>query len=136
MSDGARELFLPLMEEVFNRGNFDVADDLVADDFFNHEAPESLGSEGFKATARWLREAFPGLSRRAATSASSTAILPAARLVVSGTHRGPFMRRAGYRTVLLGATHPHRHRIKDGKLTEHWACRDDLGQLRQLGHAS
>jgi lactoylglutathione lyase len=25
------------------------------------------------------------------------------------------------------------YRVRDGKIVEHWACRDDLGQLRQLG---
>ncbi|MDQ3898225.1 MAG: ester cyclase, partial [Actinomycetota bacterium] len=24
-------------------------------------------------------------------------------------------------------------RVEDGKLVEHWACRDDLGLLHQLG---
>ena len=106
MSEGARDLFLPLIEEVFNRGNFDVADDLVADDFFNHEAPESPGPEGFKATARWLREAFPDYHAELHECVFDGDLL-AARLVVSGTHRGPFHGRAGYRAVLLGATHPH-----------------------------
>ena len=27
----------------------------------------------------------------------------------------------------------HLFRIEDGRLAEHWACRDDLGLLRQLG---
>jgi predicted SnoaL-like aldol condensation-catalyzing enzyme len=27
----------------------------------------------------------------------------------------------------------HMYRVKEGKVAEHWACRDDLGQLRQLG---
>lgn len=31
--------------------------------------------------------------------------------------------------------HMHMYRVVDGKLAEHWACRDDLGQLIQLGLA-
>ena len=30
----------------------------------------------------------------------------------------------------------HGWRVADGKIAEHWAVRDDLGQLRQLGHLS
>ena len=66
MSDDARQLFVTLTEEVFNRGNFDVADDLVLEDFYNHEAPDSPGPEGFKASARW-----PSTGRAETTSASS-----------------------------------------------------------------
>jgi lactoylglutathione lyase len=31
------------------------------------------------------------------------------------------------------AQHLHLFRVVDGKITEHWACRDDLGAARQLG---
>lgn len=59
MSEEHKRLFVYLMEEAFNRGNLEVADELVAPDFFNHEAPDSPGPEGFKATARWLRPPSP-----------------------------------------------------------------------------
>jgi hypothetical protein len=29
--------------------------------------------------------------------------------------------------------HPHVYRVADGRIREHWAVRDDLGMLRQLG---
>ena len=29
--------------------------------------------------------------------------------------------------------HIHIFRVSDGRIAEHWACRDDLGQLGQLG---
>jgi hypothetical protein len=32
-----------------------------------------------------------------------------------------------------GATQSHWFRIEDGKVIEHWANRDDLGQAKQLG---
>ena len=131
MYEGARDLFLPLIEEVFNRGNFDVADELVADEFFNHEAPESPGPEGFKATARWLREAFPDYHAELQECVVDGDLL-AARLVVSGTHQGSFMGVPGTGRF-FSVQHMHMYRVEDGKLTEHWACRDDLGQLRQLG---
>ena len=30
-------------------------------------------------------------------------------------------------------TYIHIWRIADGKIAEHWACRDDVGLLRQVG---
>jgi predicted ester cyclase len=30
-------------------------------------------------------------------------------------------------------SHVHIYRVKDGKIAEHWALRDDIGMLRQLG---
>ncbi len=78
VSEENKRLFVKVMQEVFNQENLEVADELVAPDFFNHEAPDSRGPEGFKATTLWLRAAY-------------------------------------------------------GKLAEHWACRDDLGQFAQLG---
>jgi predicted ester cyclase len=58
--------------------------------------------------------------------------LVAYRATVTGTHRGE----------LLGipptdrsfrVEHMHFLRLRDGKAAEHWACRDDLGMLTQLG---
>lgn len=119
------------MEEVFNRGNYDVADQFVAEDFINHESPDSPGPEGFKATARWLRSVFPDYHAELHESVIDGDLL-AARLIVTGTHSGDFMgARATGRS--FSVQHMHMYRLKDGKLAEHWACRDDLGQLRQLG---
>jgi predicted ester cyclase len=124
-------LFLPLMEEVFNQGNYDVADDLVADDFYNHEAPDSPGPEGFKASARWLRSAFPDYHAELHELVVDGNLL-VARLMVSGTHQGSFM---GVPPTgrSFSVQHMHMYRVEGGKLAEHWACRDDLGQLIQLG---
>jgi steroid delta-isomerase-like uncharacterized protein len=129
--DDAREMFVTLMEEVFNRGNFDVADGLVADDFYNHEAPDSPGPQGFKASAIWLREAFPDYHAELHELVVDGDLV-AARLMVSGTHRGPFMGMPATGRS-FSVQHMHMYRVKEGKVAEHWACRDDLGQLRQLG---
>ena len=131
MSDDARQMFLTLMEEVFNRGNFDFADDFVAEHFYNHEAPDSPGPEGFKSTARWLRIAFPDYHAEMHELVVE-GNLAVARLIVSGTHQGDFMGMPPTGRS-FSVQHMHMYRVKDGKLAEHWACRDDLGQLTQLG---
>jgi steroid delta-isomerase-like uncharacterized protein len=131
MSDDDKALFVALMEEVFNRGNFDVADDLVAEDFYNHEAPDSPGPEGFKASAVWLRSAFPDYNAELHELIADGAFV-AARLIVTGTHLGDFM---GFPPTgrSFSVQHIHMYRVANGKVAEHWACRDDLGQLSQLG---
>ena len=78
------------MEEVFNRGELRRCERLVADDFYNHEAPNSLGPEGFKSSAKWLRGAFPDYHAELHEVVVEGALF-VARLVVSGTHRGSFM---------------------------------------------
>jgi len=132
MSEEHKQLLQRLMEEVFNGGNYDVADQLVAPDFLNHEASEGpRRPEGFKATARWLRGAFPDL-HTVLHEIVAEGDLVVGRITVSGTHRGEFMgaQPTGRR---FSVQHLHMYRVADGKVAEHWACRDDVAQLAQLG---
>ncbi len=131
MSDEMKRRFAVLVEEVFNRGNLDVADDLIAVDFHNHEAPDSPGPEGFKATAVWLRTVFPDYHAEL-HEVVADGDLVVGRLTATGTHQGEFMGFAPTGRSFC-VQHLHMYRVKDGKLIEHWACRDDLGQLVQLG---
>ena len=134
MSEENKRLFVQLMEEVFNQGNFDVADELVATDFLNHEAPDSRGPEGFKQTARWLRTAFPDL-RAVLHEIVAERDLVVGRITVSGTHQGDYMGMPATGRS-FSVEHMHMARVADRKVAEHWACRDDLlGQLVQLGLA-
>jgi steroid delta-isomerase-like uncharacterized protein len=131
VSEENKRLFVQAMEEVFNRGNLDVADELVAPDFFNHEAPDSRGPEGFKATPRWLRAAFPDLHAELHQLVAEGDLV-VGRLILTGTHQGEFM---GVPPTgrSFSVQHIHMYRVADGKVAEHWACRDDLGQFAQLG---
>jgi predicted ester cyclase len=129
--DEIKQRYADLMEEVFNRGNYDLVDEYVASNFYNHEAPDSPGPEGFKATARWLRSVFPDY-RAELHEIVIDGPYVVGRLTVSGTHRGEFMGLAGTGRT-FSVQHMHMYRVEGGKLAEHWACRDDLGQLNQLG---
>src|SRR5215207_10775274 len=50
-------------EEVLNQGDLSVVDELIAPDFFNHEAPpgRDRGPESMRWLATMLRTAFPDL---------------------------------------------------------------------------
>ena len=62
------------------------------------------------------------------------------RARVSGTHKG--VAKMALNGMPVGTpptgkrfevTHMHWYRLRDGQVVEHWANRDDLGMLRQLG---
>jgi SnoaL-like polyketide cyclase len=57
MPDENKRLARCVLEEMFERGNLDAADELVHPDFVNHEAPSSnpQGPQGLKETVGWLR---------------------------------------------------------------------------------
>ena len=59
--------------------------------------------------------------------------LVAYRATLSGTHRGRAARHAAHRAVASRVQHMHMLRMRDGRACEHWATRDDLGMLQQLG---
>jgi predicted ester cyclase len=77
-------------EELWNRGNFRAADDLVSADYVRHdlrpgEAPP--GPEGQKAVAQRFREAFPDVTLEVEALVAEGDVV-AARWTISGTHTG------------------------------------------------
>jgi predicted ester cyclase len=54
------------------------------------------------------------------------------RMTLSGTHQGDYLGVPGTSRSFT-VQHLHMYRVTDGQIVEHWACRDDLGQLTQLG---
>jgi predicted ester cyclase len=99
------------------------------------------GPEGFLATAHWLREAFADLHFDI-HHAVADGDLVAVHATMSGRHVAPFVTYTPSGEVdtafpatgrTFAFTQSHWLRIKDGRLIEHWANRDDLGQARQLG---
>ena len=65
-----------------------------------------------------------------------------ARLTVSGTHQGvpripveggPLLQAIQPIGKHYAVQHIHIFKLADGKITEHWAARDDLGLIEQLG---
>ena len=128
-----KALFRRTYEELLNRGNLDVADELVAPEFINHEAPpgKDRGPESMRGLATMLRTAFPDL-RFEIEELVAEGDTVAGRLTMSGTHEGPLMS-----TPPTGRSvrqeHMHFVRFEGGKAVEHWGVRDDLGMVRQLG---
>jgi steroid delta-isomerase-like uncharacterized protein len=121
-------------EEVFNKGDLAIVNDLVAPDFLNHEVLPGMNNRGPDSTrqvVRMLRAAFPDLHFTIEDLVADGDTV-AGRVTMSGTHLGPFQ---GVPPTGRSFEQDHMHfvRFRDGKAIEHWAVRDDLGVMRQLG---
>ena len=120
-------------EELLNGGDLSVADELVAPDFVNHEAPPGMdrGPDSMRGLATMLRTAFPDLHFTIEELVAEGDTV-AGRLTMSGTHEGPLMGMPPTgRTVRQN--HMHFVRFREGKAVEHWGVRDDMTMMRQLG---
>ena len=135
-SDSNKQVVARFYEELWNRGNYDAADELVAADYLRHDlrpgdAPP--GPEGQKAVAAGFRAAFPD-ARLDVEALVSEGDLVVARWTISGTNTGPWggVAPTGKSVRFAGVNF---FRIADGKIAEIWNIRDDLGLREQLGVA-
>jgi predicted ester cyclase len=120
-------------EEVLNQGNVSVVDELIAPDFFNHEAPpgRNRGPESMRGLANMLRTAFPDLHFEIEELVAEGDTV-AGRLTMSGTHEGQLIDLPPTGRSMR-QDHMHFVRFRDGKAIEHWGVRDELGMMQQLG---
>lgn len=123
------------VDEVVNKGNLALIDELVAPDFVDHSdvpgAPNTR--DGVKVIIGMLREAFPDLHATVEdVIAEGDKVVQ--RTTAHGTMTGPMM---GMPPSGKSATWNQVHiiRFRDGKEVEHWAVVDQLGLLQQLGFA-
>jgi steroid delta-isomerase-like uncharacterized protein len=120
-------------DEAFNSGDVAVLDELVAENFVEHDPMPGMAPdrEGFKAMIRGLREAFPDFHTEVEDQ-----IVAGDKVVerwsCTGTQEGEFM----------GLPPTNRHveihgmdisRLADGRLVEHWTQVDMMSMLQQLG---
>jgi predicted ester cyclase len=122
-----------MLDELFDQGNLDAADELIHPDFVNQEAPPSnpQGPEGLKETITWLRRLW-GPMRFEIHDEICEGDKIAARVTMHGHHLGEFLGKPPTGKE-FATTQIHIWRIEDGKVIEHWSVRDDLGQALQLG---
>jgi predicted ester cyclase len=133
MSEENRRIARQVLEELFEKGNLDAADELVYPEFVNHEAPPDnpQGPEGLKETVSWLRGLW-GPMRAEIEDEICEDDKVVARVMMHGRHVGEFLGKEPTGKE-FAAEHIHIWRTQDGKLIEHWSVRDDLGQALQLG---
>ena len=134
--------------ELMERGTLEDFETLIHPRFVNHEAKDEPpasrvphGPAAANATALWLREAFADL-RWEIHEVVTERDLVVVHCTMKGRHVKPFAaydEHARVKEVFpptgkpFAATQTHWIHVADGKCTEHWANRDDLGQAEQLG---
>ena len=127
------------IEELWNNGQFDRIDDFFAKDFINFGRQYQDVRATMKHIVSVWRTAFPDL-RFTVDSMVAEGDVVMCEASFQGTHLGEFQRIP----PLEGPLPPtgkacrvkqiHRFRLKEGKIVEHFAVRDDLGMFQQLGH--
>jgi steroid delta-isomerase-like uncharacterized protein len=129
-----KELVRRLIEEVFNRGNMSLIDEVVAPDFVEHEElPPGIppGREAPKQMTAMMRSAFPDF-KATIDDIMAEGDKVVVRQTWSGTQNGEFMGIPPTgKSVSFGVIDIIR--IAGGKLVEHWGQMDSMGMMQQLG---
>ena len=117
------------VEEVQNEKNWDVFDELNAEDFVNHSAPPGVPSDraGGKAYLAGFMGAFPDCQF---TIAEGDQVVT--KKTFTGTHTVELngIPPTGKRVTL---TFADIMRVRDGQIVEHWLAMDQLSFMQQLG---
>ncbi len=122
--------------EVVGEGNLDLIDELVADDFVEHEEFPGLPTTGPaapKAVLGMFLSAFSGLEMTADDMiAEGDKVV--ARGTMTGTHTGEFMgippTNKSFEVQFIDIIE-----IRDGKAVAHWGVTDEAAMMQQLGLA-
>jgi steroid delta-isomerase-like uncharacterized protein len=134
MSEGNKNALRRLIEEVWNKGNLPVADELLAPTYVNHEpsTPDvGRGPESEKKRATLYRTAFPDF-RLTIEDLTAEGETVTARWSCRGTHKGDLSGIAptGKQFNISGISIA---RFASGKMVEGWVNWDALGLMQQLG---
>lgn len=127
-------------EEIFNQRNYDVCDEILAEEYlewavapFGRTAPGQVnGPSHTKESARWLIEQFPDLHMTVEAIVAECDLV-ACRTCSEGTNLGRLNGVFPPTAKHFSARQSHWFRVRENKLAEHWATREDLSMLLQIG---
>jgi predicted ester cyclase len=117
-----------------DKGNLDAMDELVAENYLDHNPPPfpglASGREGLKRAFEIFWQATLGYHRIEDQIAEGDRVVT--RMTSFGKHEGdlPGAPRTGNDLKMTSITI---HRIENGKLAEKWAEKDVMGFLQQIG---
>jgi steroid delta-isomerase-like uncharacterized protein len=120
-------------EEVQSKGNFDVFEEVFADDFVDHTPQPNMipDKAGVRGLYRSLRAAFPDFRAEIHWQAADGDLVTTFK-TYHGTHEGAFLgvaptgRRVHFETVDV-------MRVRNGRITEHWGVANLFSLMQQLG---
>jgi steroid delta-isomerase-like uncharacterized protein len=123
-----------IYDEMFNQGNLDVIDELLADDFVEHqELPPGIpqGKGAPRAYTEMFRSAFPDF-HMAVEEMLQDGNKVITRVNVSGTHRGEFMgippTNNKFDVSAIDIVE-----FRDGQAIGHWGVMEEARMMQQLG---
>lgn len=132
-ADAAKAVVRRNTEEVQSRGNFELFEELFADDFVDHTPQPNTtpDKDGVRLLYHTLRTAFPDFHAEIHWQAAEGDLVTTYK-TYHGTHRGAFLgvaptgRRIHFETV-------DAMRVRDGRITEHWGVANLFSLMQQLG---
>jgi steroid delta-isomerase-like uncharacterized protein len=123
-------------EELWGRGNLAVADEIIASTYLRHDPGDPFparGPEDVKRIVTMLRAMLPDF-RIEVEAMVAEGDYVVSRYTATATDTVGFMGMPPTgRSIRTSAM--QMFRFEHGRIVESWAVRDDLGTLRQLGHA-
>ena len=135
MSEENEALVHRYFEEIWNKGNLDLIDDLFTANFVRHGPTgtegEVRGLEGFKGLVSMYHNAFPDL-RVPIEDLIAESDRVVTRWRASGTHQGELLGSAptGNQASVTGILID---RISGGKIEEEWVDYDTFHFMQQIG---
>jgi steroid delta-isomerase-like uncharacterized protein len=123
-----------LIEEVWNKGNLDFAEECFTPDYVNHDpsSPEGIrGPEGFKQNVAAIRAAFPDFRMEIVDQVAEGEKV-VTRYVITGTQKSELagIPPSGRRIEVAGMGIDY---FRGDKICESWEYYDMLGMMQQLG---
>ncbi|MCB0792748.1 MAG: ester cyclase [Flavobacteriales bacterium] len=120
--------------EMFNTGNTEGIEDLVAADFVDHQQPPEItttGIQGARDVIAYFRSVMPDLHQEMIRTATNGDI-SFVHYHMSGTFTGPMgeMPPNGKKMDVMGVDVV---RFADGKMVEHWGYIEEMKMMQQLG---
>lgn len=129
----AREVVIELMN-LLNQGDSSAIDDLIAVDMVNHAAGPQ-GSDGWKRIVSII-SADLGDVTMTHHHFVGEGDLVAHHMTIHSTHRAsnmPLLQGVQVTGNPVTWEYVYLWRVSDRLIVEHWACRDDVGLLAQVG---
>ena len=133
MSQAAKAVVRRNTEELQGEGNFELFDELFADDFLDHtpQPGRTPDKDGARALYHVLRAAFPDFHAEIHWQAADGDLVTTYK-TYHGTYEGDFLgvpatgRKIHFETV-------DAMRVRDGRIVEHWGVANLFSLMQQLG---
>jgi predicted ester cyclase len=132
MSNAHIDLVNRMIEEIQNRKNIDLVDEIFSESFVNHSSAPGISNDrsGMRQLFSRIHVAFPDGFVRVNDQASSGNKVWT-RKTFSGTHTGPLRDIAATGNKVTYEVFDILE-IRDGKIIQHWGLLDQLALLRQI----